>query len=110
MQQGTVKDGQVVVGLHVDNVVKVGDGTVIIAQLHTQLTTVIVSDKVVRIQVERHVIIGHGTTQIVVVVTGQGAVHIISRHLGLQMDSLAQELIGVPPFVPRQADVRTCRP
>ena len=62
MQQRTVEYRHEILRLHLDDEVKIGDGTVVITQLHTHQSTVVVSEEVVRIQVDSGIIVAHRTS------------------------------------------------
>ena len=62
VQQGTVEDGHEVLRLHLDDEVEIGDGTVVIAQLHTHQTTVVMSQEIVGIKVDGSIIVAHRTS------------------------------------------------
>lgn len=107
VQECTVKDSQIVLRLHLDDIIEVGDGTVVIAQLHTQLSAVIVSHKIVGVKIQRGIIIGHRSTQIVIVVACQGPVYIVGHHFRPQVYGLAQIGICIFPLPPGETDVGT---
>ena len=62
MQKRTVEYRHEVLRLHLDDEVEIGDGTVVITQLHTHQSTVVVSEEVVRIQVDSGIIVAHRTS------------------------------------------------
>ena len=62
MQKRTVEYRHKVLRLHLDDEVEIGDGTVVITQLHTHQSTVVVSEEVVRIQVDSGIIVAHRTS------------------------------------------------
>ena len=62
MQERTVENSHEVLWFHLDDKVEVEDGTVVITQLHTHQTPVVMSQEVVRIQIERIIVIAHSST------------------------------------------------
>ena len=62
MQKRTVEYRHEVLRLHLDDEVEIGDGTVVITQLHTHQSTVVVSEEVVRIQFDSGIIVAHRTS------------------------------------------------
>ena len=62
MQKRTVENSHEVLWFHLDDEVEVEDGTVVITQLHTHQTSVVMSQEVVRIQIERIIVIAHSST------------------------------------------------
>ena len=99
MQKGTIEDGKIILRLHMDDIIEVGNSPVVIAQLHTQLSTVVMCQEVIGIKVYSTVIIFHSTSQVVVIVSRQGTVDIVGHNLGLEVDGLAQELVSVLPLL-----------
>ena len=55
--------------------------------------------EIIGIQVQGHVIIRHGTSQIVKVDTGQGTVKIVVHVIGAQVDGLPQSIVGIAPLL-----------
>ena len=99
MQKGTIEDGKIILRLHMDDIIEVGNSPVVVTQLHTQLSTVIMCQEVIGIKVYSTVIIFHSTSQVVVIVSRQGTVDIVGHNLGLEVDGLAQELVSVLPLL-----------
>ena len=75
-QQGSVVECNGIVRLHRKHIIEVLDGQVVIAHLSTQQATVEMTQVVGRLQVERRIIIRHGTSQIVLIITDQRPVDI----------------------------------
>ena len=68
------------------------------------------SKEIVRVEIERRIIVGHSTTQIVNVVTCQGSIDVVACILRLQMYRLAQIRIGITTLASRQRYHGTCVP
>ena len=109
-QQRPVEDGHDVVGFTLDDEVEVFDGSVVVAHLHTQLASVVVSKEVVGIELDGLVIVGHGSAQVVEVVAGQCPVHVVVGHTGFQMNGTAELLVSVLPLLVSQAEHGAKRP
>ena len=101
-QYGAVVYGHHIVGLHAYNIVEVFNGPVVITYHHTQLATVVMGKKVIRFNLYGLVVVGHGTSQIIIVITGQGTINIIVGRIGLKMYGLGQLCVGVFPLLLRK--------
>ena len=66
--------------------------------------------KVVGLQVECHVIVGHGPAQVVLVVAGKCPVDIVAAVLRQQTDGLVKIVFSLFPLLARQADDAPRRP
>ena len=110
MQQGTVEDRHEVLGLHLDNEIEVADGTVVVAQLHTHQSSVIVRQEIVGVELKRIVVVAHRPTQIVEVDARQSTVDVAVHVVGLEVQRLGERLVGSLPFPARQCHIGTGGP
>ena len=62
------------------------------------------SQKVVGINVESRIVIGHGTTEVVLVVAGHRTVNIVDGMFRQQVNALAQEFLPFLPFLTCETD------
>ena len=98
-QQGTVEDCHEVLRLVLYDEVEVGDGAVVVAHLHPELSSVVVSEEVFRVYLDGLVIVGHCSANVVDIITCKGAVYIVSHGVRLQVYGLAQLLVGIAPLL-----------
>ena len=98
-QQSTVEKRHVVIGFNSQHKIKVFYSSVVISHLCSQQASVIVSQIVIGVYIQRCVIVCHGTTQIVLLQPCQGSVDIITWLLGFQMNRLVQCLFCWLPLL-----------
>ena len=103
-EQCPVEECHQIVGFEVEHEVEVKDGLVVVAHLCPQQSSVVMSQEVVGVKVERRVIVGHRTAQIVKVETSNGTVHIAVHPFGHQVDGLAQIVVTLLPLLPCHTD------
>ena len=102
-KNGTIEYGKHIVRLHAYDEVEIGDGTIVVAKLHTQKTTVVMCEKILWVKVDGCIIIRHSTSKIVEIVTCKGTVDVRRHVLRLEVYGLAEESVGVLPFASREA-------
>ena len=68
------------------------------------------TQEVVGLYLQRDVIVGHRSTQIVLVVASQGAVDVVAAILRQQVDGVVELFLGLLPFLALQADQAAHRP
>jgi hypothetical protein len=85
VKQGSVENSHEVLRLHLDDEVEVCDSAVVIAELYAKQSAVIMCQEVVGVEVDSHVIVFHGSSQVVDVDSCQSPVHIVVGHLWRQV-------------------------
>ena len=98
-EQRPIVESLQVVGLIAQHKIEVFNGAVVITQLLTEQTTIVVRQEVIGIHVDCFIVILHRLTQFVAVHTHHCTIHIVVDHTRLIVDGLCKSLVGNFPVL-----------